>query len=300
MRKTGMNLVFFGVFFLSCRITSSLPPVLEHRVSITEGSEESYLTFDEMVHRLMDADVVFVGEIHDDSLTHIVEYELLRRVFRHHRNLGVALEMFERDVQKALDDYLSARITEKEFLAVSRPWGNYESAHRPLVEFARENCLPVLAMNVPRRYANRVAVMGEEGLAALADSEKVWIARELKPLDDEYRKRFMEQMGESRPGPMARFDPENLYKAQCIKDDTMAESILMFREDRPGVKVISYQGDFHSAFGLGVVKKLNLLDLSVKTVVVSIVPVEDLSEVDFASFRERGDFLIFVQKITQE
>jgi len=270
---------------------------LENRILVTRGSENVRLTVDDLVDRLVEGDVIFVGEVHDDSLTHIVEHELLKRVSRHHRDLGVALEMFERDVQEVLDGYLSGRLTENDFLAVSRPWRNYRTAYRPLVEFARENRLPVLAMNIPRRYANRVAVMGERGLAALADSEKVWIARELKPLDDEYRRWFMEQIREARPGPMKRFDPENLYKAQCIKDDTMAESIKMFRDTHPGVKVISYQGDFHSAFGLGVVKKLRLLDPSVKTVVVSIVPVEDIGNVDFQEHGGQGDFLIFVQKI---
>ena len=156
-----------------------------------------------------------------------------------------------------------------------------------------------LAMNVPRRYANRVAVMGEAALGALSDSEKVWVARQLKPLNDEYKKRFIQEMGGARPGPMMRFNPENLYKAQCLKDDTMAESIAEFLEKHPGIKIISYQGDFHSDYSLGIVKKLKLLNSSVKVSVVSIIPVKDLGKIKIESFKNRADFLIFVQEISK-
>src|SRR4030042_554072 len=84
------------------------------------------------------------------------------------------------------------RIAESEevLLAGSRPWGNYKKAYRPIVEFAREKGLPVIAMNVPRKYAARLAMKGPAALEALPDSEKVFVARELKVLDDEYRERF--------------------------------------------------------------------------------------------------------------
>src|SRR5690349_22509367 len=46
-------------------------------------------------------------------------------------------EMFERDVQPALDAYLAGRLSEKDFRAQSRPWGNYDTAYRPLIERAK-------------------------------------------------------------------------------------------------------------------------------------------------------------------
>jgi len=300
MRNTVVLMILFGGFFLSCGTKSSLPPVLEHNIYIRNSSGELVPEMDEMIKQLTKAEVVFVGEVHNDSLTHIVELELLKRIFQRNHDIAVSLEMFERDVQKSLDDYLDGKITEENFLSVSRPWNNYKTAYRPLIEFAKEKDFPVLAMNVPRRYANRVAMMGETALAALSDSERVWIARKLKPLEDEYKKRFMKEMGGGRPGPMMRFNPENLYKAQCLKDDTMAESIAEFLKKHPGTKIVSYEGDFHSDYGLGIVKKLKLLNPSVITFVISIVPVEDLRKVKIESFKNRGDFLIFVQKIVKE
>src|SRR3954467_8455063 len=67
------------------------------------------------------------------------------------------MEMFERDVQIVLDEYLSDLITEQHFLASSRPWGNYKTDYRPLVELAKEKHLDVIAANAPRRYVNMVS-----------------------------------------------------------------------------------------------------------------------------------------------
>ncbi|MEM6365076.1 MAG: ChaN family lipoprotein [Planctomycetota bacterium] len=81
-------------------------------------------------------------------------------------SLTLPLEMFERDVQLVLDEYLSGLIVEKHFLKAARTWSNYESDYRPLVEFAKQNHLPVIAANAPRRYVNLVS---REGMKALDD-----------------------------------------------------------------------------------------------------------------------------------
>jgi uncharacterized iron-regulated protein len=243
-------------------------------------------------------DVVFIGEIHDDNLTHQMEFELLKRLHKKKSHLAVAMEMFERDVQSVLNEYLDGKISEKDFLSNSRPWNNYRKAYRPLVEYAKEKDLPVLAMNVPRKYAGQLAMRGESFLVTISDSEKVWIARELKVLDDEYKARFLETI-QNRPHPMARMDPMNLYRAQSLKDDTMAESIADFLESHPGIQVISFQGDFHSAFGLGIVKKLRLLRPGIKVMVISIIPIQNLDSLDPADYRGQGDYLIFVRRFKQ-
>ncbi|UQT38864.1 ChaN family lipoprotein [Acidaminococcus intestini] len=58
--------------------------------------------------------------------------------------LVLSLEMFEKDVQASLDAYLAGRMTEMEFLKVSRPWPNYERDYRHLVEFAKRRGFPSL------------------------------------------------------------------------------------------------------------------------------------------------------------
>jgi len=276
-------------------------PIHADPMMIYDGIVENRLSWDNLVDRLTGYDGLFVGETHDDSLTHVLEFELLKEIFSRDNLLAVSLEMFERDVQSYLNDYLHGKLSENVFLDKSRPWKNYTKAYRPIVEFARENGLPVLAMNVPRRYAGRLAMRGDLDIHALPDSEKVWVARELKAPEGEYRDRFMEVLEDpEQPQAMARINPENLYKAQCLKDDTMAESIHEFLQKHPEYKIVSYQGDFHSAFGLGIVEKLKLINPTLSTAVVSIVPVEDYPPEDVSDYKEQGDYLIFVRRIEQK
>jgi len=263
---------------------------------ITDSSGQNKICFDELIKRLQSSDMVSVGEIHTDSLTHVLEYEILKALYSKNQSTAIALEMFERDVQNALNDYLAGKIDEDTFLKHSRPWGNYKTAYKPLIEFAKTNGLPVIAMNVPRRYAAIVARKGGKGLETVSDSEKVWIAKTLKALDDDYRKRFISLMtGGDKPMPMAHMNPQKMYEAQCIKDDTMAESIDNFLKKNPGMKIITYEGDFHSDYRLGIVKKVLLLRPELKVSVVSVVPVENLDSINYDENKGRGDFIIFVK-----
>ncbi|HHS12444.1 MAG TPA: hypothetical protein ENN03_01605 [bacterium] len=265
-------------------------------ITIYRGDAPVQIGFSDLVEDLAGADAVFVGEIHTDSLTHVLQRLLLEALYEKGVRPAVAMEMFERDVQTVLDAYLAGEVTEGDFLKRSRPWRNYQTDYRPLVEFAREKGLPVLAMNVPGRYARRIAMQGESFMKSVPDSEKVWLADRLKPLEDEYKVRFMELMKNRPPSPMSHLDPEKMYLAQVLRDDTMAETLFRFIQDHSGTPVFSCQGDFHSAYGLGIVKKLRLLEPSLDCRVISAVPVENPDSVRWEDHEGRGDYLIFVPK----
>jgi len=147
------------------------------RVYTGDGDPAS---LDDILAAMDDADAVLVGETHTDPVGHWVEAELFRRaVERFHvggppgsgpgalRPVALSMEMFERDVQYILDEYLNDLITESQFLASARPWEHYEEDYRPMVELAKERGLPVIAANAPRRYVNRVSRLGREALRDL-------------------------------------------------------------------------------------------------------------------------------------
>ena len=113
-------------------------------------------TLETALRLLLGFKVIFIGEEHLSQESHEAEIAV-RRVVGHDPNLVLALEMFERDIQPLLDDYLKEQVSEEEFLEGSRPWPNYPEDHRPLVELAKSRGLPVIAANVPRRAAAAVA-----------------------------------------------------------------------------------------------------------------------------------------------
>jgi uncharacterized iron-regulated protein len=171
---------FFAlVFFLS----SALNVVAQESVVITEGdyriftSEGQPATLDDIREAMGAADVVFVGELHNDPVSHYIEQVVLKDWYSTHGSAAaLSLEMFSRDVQYIVDEYLNDLISESHFQLSSSPWSNYETDYKPLVEFAKANGFPVIAANAPRRYSNMVTRMGRGALNGLSDQALSYVA----------------------------------------------------------------------------------------------------------------------------
>jgi uncharacterized iron-regulated protein len=283
-----------------------IPGYIPQRVY--DSNEKRYGDFESMLLELSRADVVFVGEQHDDPATHRLERAILEGLARRRGDILVALEMFERDVQTSLDDYLAGRVSEEDFLHNSRPWPGYLSDYRPLVELARLHNWRVIASNVPRRYASQVS---KQGMAAIDDvpaAERKLIAAQFQCPFDDYFKRFSQVMG-GHPGPGSEDDKqddeqramvERFYYAQCIKDETMAESIAdqLQTVDNGSQKplVIHFNGTFHSDYHQGAAARINRRVPKSKIKVVTIVPLGDLDAIKPDEYRKRGDYIIFSLK----
>lgn len=140
-------------------------------------SDGTPATFADIVAALKKTDVVFVGEQHDDPVSHHIEKLVLEAMYDVHGDAtALSMEMFSRDVQYIVDEYLAGLITESHFQQSSSPWSNYETDYKPLVEFAKEKGLSVIAANAPRRYANRVTREGRASLMSLSDRALEFVA----------------------------------------------------------------------------------------------------------------------------
>ena len=112
------------------------------------------LTAAQLAQRLQKYDIVFFGEFHDQGEIHQSELELLEAMYKAKgEKLALSMEMFEADNQDKLDKFLAGALSEEDFLATARPWPNYRTDYAPLVNFAKEKKMPVVAANVPRFLA---------------------------------------------------------------------------------------------------------------------------------------------------
>jgi uncharacterized iron-regulated protein len=274
------------------------PDSVPHRVYDARAGR--WTGFGAMVDSVAAADVAFVGEQHDDAGTHRLQRALLEALAGRRERVVVAMEMFERDVQPLLDRYLAGQAADSAFLAGSRPWPNYAADYRPLVELARARGWPVVAGNVPRRIAAAVSRGGLDTLARLPAAERAWVAAERDCPRDAYHALFAEQM-RAHPMPGTAQDQvaaaDRFYFAQCVKDETMAESVARALERHgPGALVVHFNGAFHTDRRLGIVPRLARRAPAARVLVVSAVPVPDLARLDPAEFRERGDFILFTHR----
>lgn len=266
----------------------------------------------DLVHAMGKADVVFLGEQHDDAVAHALQLRLLEALSDHldagaqHgqvKELALSLEMFERDVQPVLDEYRAGLIRERDFLAAARPWGNYATDYRPLVEHAVAHGLPVLAANAPGRYVNRVSRLGPDALDSLsADAQATLPPLPVAPASAALAAPFtalMEgMMGHVAPDSAAPAHGSaptiaNLLAAQNLRDAAMGWTIAEHLRAHPEALVVHLNGSFHSEGGLGVPEHLERYRPGTRALVVTMRAAGTFPAFDPEAFRARaGDFLI--------
>ena len=283
---------------------AALPAYVPQRVYDT--ARQAFSDFETMLADLAKADVVFVGEQHDDPATHRLEAAILDGLRRRGVAVIVSLEMFERDVQPALTAYLAGKASEEEFLKASRPWPRYASDYRALVEMARAERWPVIASNVPRRFASDVAKGGRATLDALPAADRAFAAQDILCPKDAYFERFADNMAkhpmpgsEKLSAEEKRAQTERYYDAQCIKDETMAEAIALGLGENGRGTVVHFNGAFHSDFALGTASRVRRRLDGRRLAIVSILPIPapDIDTVSpSAEDLRRGDYLLYATK----
>lgn len=282
----------------SAPVADTIPvPYTPHRVYFAD--KKRWADVETLAAAAAKSDVVFVGEQHDDGGTHRMELALLDAIGRRRSDVVVALEMFERDVQVVLDSYLAGTITEDAFLKASRPWPNYANDYRPLVEYAKARGWKVIAGNVPRKIASGVFSKGLASVQQLPDSSRRWAATDFNCPNDKYAERVAATL-KDHPGPAPSAEEmkrmgELIYQSQCVKDETMAESIVRARGNGSPL-VIHYNGAFHSDYGQGTAERVRRRLPKAKVLVVSAIPVADLDAVEGKPDRKLGEWLIYTLK----
>jgi len=287
MRKILLILIAF--IFMNISVFAQVSEV-NYRIFDMSGNSAK---ISQIVDTAGKSDVIFLGENHDDTVAHFLQAELFKRFQESNagkRNVALSLEMFERDVQIVLDEYLKDLITEKKFLDDSRPWNNYKTDYRPLVEYAKQNNLAVIAANAPRRYVNMVSRGGRETLEKLSPDARKWFA----PLpyaqpSEQYSKKFTALMGGA--------DGDNhgvskILDSQSLWDATMAFSISEFLKKQKNTLVVHLNGSFHTENRLGTAEQFLKLNPKAKILVVTMRYEDDFTKFDKAKHENLGDFVI--------
>lgn len=218
------------------------------------------------------ADVLVLGERHDDAAAHAVQLRLLETLLERPRPVVLSLEMLESDAQTVLDEYLAGLVRERDFLAASRPWSNYADDYRPLVERMR-GAGPVVAANAPGRYVSLVSRRGLGALDELSPEARAWLPPVVTPPSDALAAKFAEAMGGTAHG--AGPSVEGMLAAQNLRDATMAWRVAEALDAHDGALVVHVNGSFHSADRLGVPEHLAGVAPDARVVVVTMEPAGD-------------------------
>ena len=211
-------------------------------------------SIDALAAKLSGTRVVFIGETHDRYDHHQNQFALIQALQRAQPGFAVGMEYFQRSAQASLDKYVAGGLEERAFLRESGYYDSWSFDYRmyaPILRFAREQRIPLIALNVPTGLTSLIA---KTGIADLRTPWRQEVPKELGPTPDAYRARLresFEQHQDKRPDAF-----EHFVEAQLVWDEGMAETAATYLNGKTGSRMVVLAGSGHMVFGDGIPDRL--------------------------------------------
>jgi uncharacterized iron-regulated protein len=241
---------------------------------------------EDIIPELLKQRVVFVGEAHTTYGHHLSQLEIIRRLHEIDPNIAIGMEFFQQPFQQYLDAYSAGELDEKGMLTQTEYYDRWTYDYRlyqPILQYAREHKIPLIALNLPKEITRKVA---EQGMAALTEAEKAQVPAEIDDSDAVYRQR-MREIFEQHPHSNNQ-DFERFLQVQLLWDEGMAERAARYLEENPERRLVVLAGIGHVVNGHGIPDRL-----------VRRIPVESAVVLPWGSLEIRpgiGDFVLFPEK----
>jgi len=255
-------LLLYMLTLSACTLRTASPPPDTVVVTTARGTQlqgtvvklstQRTLSFEAFVKAVAQAQVVAVGEEHYHPDIQAFELRLLQALVQHRpQRVALAMEFLERDMQSAIDAYLSGHSDAATFQTQVKATPAFIEYYFPLVEYARQAGVPLLALNVPRSLARRVTKEGLQAVVeSLPSSERAYMAATFLPITSQYRTYFLQAVAAAHP--LSEEQRDRFVEAAHLKDETMAESLTAFLERAADMTVLAIAGRFHFDYGLAI------------------------------------------------
>lgn len=219
------------------------------------------VSMEKWLEQLAGYDVIYLGEEHHNRAHIDAALVVLRSLADRGRRPVLAMEMFGWDGQAELDRYLTSKEPSRadflERVGWKQNWGGAFEDYEPLVQFAREHQLSLVAMNPPKPLIRQVVKQGLD----LAKGQPEWrqwgMEGETIVDDSAYRSRILSQL-QACHGGGAPEDYLTMYQASMVRDEGMAKTIaavfdrIRLAADLSQGPVVSYTGGGHVQYRLPV------------------------------------------------
>lgn len=201
-----------------------------------------------LIESLLTKKIIYIGESHDKFSHHNIQMQIIKRLYKENKKIAIGMEMFQRPFQKYIDDYINEIIDEREFLRRTeyfKRWGFDYNLYKPIIDFARKEKIPVIALNIKREIIDKVS---SQGIDSLSEEEKREIPAQLDFTDENYKK-FLKDIFDQHPSHK-NFD--FFYQSQVLWDETMSLSIDEFLREKTDNQMIVIVGSGHLIYGYGI------------------------------------------------
>ncbi len=230
-----------------------------------------------VLEELAKAKVIYLGETHDKPQDHAAQLQIIQALHQRNPRIAIAMEMFQRPFQSYIDRYLAGNINEEDLrdrTEYDERWGFPWEYYAPFVRFAKDNRLPVIALNAPTETVRQVA---RRGLERLSRDDRRYIPpiSEIRTDDPAYRQVIQEIYEQSHKGKGNSSDFERFFQAQVVWDETMADKIVRFLQANPDYQVVVLVGKGHVAYGYGIPSRVARRVDGIVQRIILLNPVED-------------------------
>jgi uncharacterized iron-regulated protein len=203
-----------------------------------------------LVEKVADKRVVYVGESHDQYQHHLNQLALIQGVHARHPDMAIGLEFFYQPFQAVLDRYIAAEIDEAELLRETEYFDRWRfdyRLYRPILRYAREQGIKLVALNLEREITEQV---GREGISSLNPAQLARLPKEIDREGEAYRARLKSIYDQHPHREGSRFD--NFLEAQLLWDESMAERAVAWLQANPESPMVILAGVGHLAYRQGI------------------------------------------------
>lgn len=184
---------------------------------VWDPSAARFISPADLQRRIAHAEVLLLGETHDNPEHHRLQLDTLLTQVRSGRRPILLMEQFEIGQQGDID---AASKDGHDLATLLRGWD--ATQYRPLLDAAKQAGLVPRAANLPRE---RLRPVVRDGFSSLASGESERLA--LQASWDEPREKFMSGVIEaSHCGKVSPQLRNGLVRAQRLRDATMADAVL--------------------------------------------------------------------------
>ena len=199
------------------------------------------------------ARVVLVGETHTRWDHHLVQLGILELLYQKSAKLAIGVEWFQQPYQKYLDAYVAGEIPEQEMLRLTEyyeRWRYDYRLYRPIIQYAREHNIPVIALSASREFSNALSKSGFDDLPA---EFKAQLPASYDWSDKGYEQR-LRSVFESHPDYAGEF--KDFLRSQLTWDESMAERAAHYLDENPESRLLIFAGSGHIAYGSGIPNRI--------------------------------------------
>jgi len=231
-------------------------------------------TLDDILPKLTDSRIIYVGEQHDQFAHHINQLQIIKKLHEAKYKLAVGMEAFQIPFQQAVDDYLAGTIDEHMFLEKTEYFNNWRydyNLYKPIIDYLKQQNIPLIALNIEKDISRKIA---REGIHNLTGEEKKQLPSALDLSDERYR-RDLNNVFTLHAKHHELEDFNYFLQAQTIWDEVMAESAHQFLVNHTEHKLVILAGNGHVRRKYGIPKRLYRRNREPFIVVVQDEELED-------------------------